>query len=74
MNQQLGKGIILTGIVILAIGIIWYFFGHKLQWIGRLPGDIRIEKEHFRFYFPITTMILISLLLSLMIHLIRRME
>ena len=72
MNQQIGKVIILAGAVMLSIGIIWYLFGHKLHWIGRLPGDIRIEREHFRFYFPITTMILISLLLRLILHLIRR--
>ena len=74
MNQQIGKVIILAGAVMLFIGIIWYSFGHKVHWIGRLPGDIRIEKEHFRFYFPITTMILISLLISLILYLMRRFD
>jgi len=44
-----------------------------LNWIGRLPGDIRIEKENFRFYFPIVTMILFSLLGTLIIWLIRKL-
>lgn len=49
-----------------------YFFGNRLNWIGRLPGDISIEKENVRFYFPITTMILFSVLLTVIVNLIRR--
>jgi hypothetical protein len=44
----------------------------KLHWIGRLPGDIRIEKQNFRFYFPIVTMLLISLVLTILINLIKK--
>jgi hypothetical protein len=54
------------------VGLLVYFFHDKLHWIGRLPGDIRVEKENFRFYFPITTMILLSLLLTLVINIIRK--
>jgi len=43
-----------------------------LHWIGRLPGDIRIEKENFRFYFPITTMILFSVLLTVLFNVIKK--
>jgi uncharacterized membrane protein len=64
--------LIITGIVLIIIGLIWYFFADKLAWLGRLPGDIRVEKENFKFYFPITTMILISLILSLLLHLIKK--
>ncbi len=71
--MQAGKYIIIAGIVLVVIGVIVYFFHDKLQWIGRLPGDIRIERENFRFYFPITTMILASILLSLIIQLIKRL-
>ena len=49
-----------------------YFFHDKMHWIGRLPGDIRIERENFKFYFPITTMILLSLLLTLIVNIVRR--
>ena len=59
MNSQTGKWIIAAGILIIVIGIIIYFFHDKLNWLGKLPGDIRIEKENFRFYFPITTMIIL---------------
>ncbi|GAA4740908.1 DUF2905 domain-containing protein [Flavisolibacter ginsenosidimutans] len=73
MNQQTGKYIIVFGAFIVVVGAIVYFFGNKLHWLGRLPGDIRIEKENFRFYFPLTTMILFSVLLTLIINLVRRL-
>ena len=72
MSPNAGKYIILFGLLIIVIGAIVYFFGNKLHWVGRLPGDIRIEKENFRFYFPITTMILFSVLLTVIVNLIRR--
>jgi uncharacterized membrane protein len=72
MNQQAGKIIIVTGAIIIVAGILVYFFHNKLHWLGRLPGDIRIEKENFRFYFPITTIVLLSLLLTLIANIIKR--
>ena len=72
MNQQTGKYIIVFGVLIIIVGAIVYFFGNKLHWVGRLPGDIRVEKENFRFYFPITTMILLSIILTLLVNVIRR--
>lgn len=65
--------LILIGICIVVIGIVVYFFHDKLHWIGHLPGDIRRERDNFRLYFPVTTMILLSLLLSLLIYIIKRM-
>ena len=72
MDQNTGKYIIVFGGLIVLIGVVVYFLGDKLHWIGRLPGDIRIEKENSRFYFPITTMILFSILLTVIVNLIRR--
>ena len=72
MNSEIGKWVIGFGVIIILAGIIIYFFHDKLNWIGRLPGDIRIEKENFRFYFPIVTMILFSLLGTFIIWLIRK--
>ena len=72
MNPETGKYIIIAGFVVIVAGIIIYFFHDKLNWIGHLPGDIRIQKENFRFYFPITTMIIFSLLLTLLIRIIRK--
>lgn len=73
MEQNTGKYIIVFGVLIVVIGVIIYFFSDKLTWIGRLPGDIRIEKESSRFYFPITTMILFSILLTVIINLLRKL-
>jgi hypothetical protein len=72
MNSDNGKYIILIGAAVVAIGLIIYFFHDKLHWIGHLPGDIRIEKENFRFYFPITTMVLFSVLITVVISVVRR--
>ena len=63
---------IIIGLFILVIGVLIYFLGDKLSWIGRLPGDIRIEKENLKIFIPITTMILISILLTLIITLIKK--
>lgn len=72
MNSETGKYFIIAGILIALAGVVIYFLHDKLSWIGRLPGDIRIEKENFRFYFPITTLLLASLLVNLLLRLIRR--
>ena len=71
MSQGVGRYIILAGLMVV-VGLVVYFFGNKLHWIGRLPGDIRVERESFRFYFPLTTMILFSVLLTVIVNLIRR--
>ena len=62
--------LITVGIVLLVLGLTWPW----LQKMGlfKLPGDIAIEKEGFKFYFPITTSILISIILSLIFWLIRK--
>lgn len=73
MNADTGKYIILAGIIIIVGGIIIYFFHDKLNWIGRLPGDIRIERENFKFYFPLATMIIFSLLISALLWIIKRL-
>jgi hypothetical protein len=72
MNSETGKYIIVFGAGIIIVGIIIYFFHDKLHWIGRLPGDISIEKENFRFYFPITTMVLFSILITIIVRIIRK--
>jgi hypothetical protein len=57
-----GKIFIILGLVFIFLGIL---FSGKLAPLGRLPGDILIEKENFKFYFPITSSLLISLIISL---------
>jgi hypothetical protein len=62
--RELGKIVIVIGVVMTLIGVVlWSGFAPK--WLGRLPGDIRIEREHSAFYFPIVTCVIISVLLSL---------
>ena len=72
MNPETGKYIVVIGLAIILVGVFIYFFHDKLHWIGRLPGDIRVEKENFRFYFPIMTMILLSVIVSGVIWLVRK--
>jgi len=67
----LGKMLILLGVFIIVIGIL-FVIGDKIPWIGRLPGDIIIKKEKFSFYFPITTCIIISIILTLLFTLFRK--
>jgi hypothetical protein len=70
--EQIGKILMIVGVVFLVAGLIVYFAGNKLSWIGHLPGDINIVKENLGVYIPITTMILISGLISLILFLIRK--
>jgi hypothetical protein len=62
--------LVILGVTILAVGILWPWLS-KLP-LGRLPGDIVIERENFRFFFPITTMVVASLVISLLLWLFRR--
>lgn len=66
----MSRALIIIGIVLIAVGLLWPWI-QKLG-LGRLPGDIVVERENFRFYFPITTGILISVVLSLLLWLFRR--
>lgn len=68
---ELGKILILLGGVLLGIGVL-LTFGGKLPWLGRLPGDIVVQRDNFSFYFPLTTSILVSVFVSLVLFLLRR--
>ncbi len=71
MISPLGRTLIIAGLVLMAAGLL-VSFGGKIPFLGRLPGDIRIETERFRFYFPLASCLLISLLISLLLWLFRR--
>jgi len=71
--EQLAKILIFSGIILVIAGLIMYFAGDKLAWLGHLPGDIRIEKENIKIYFPITTLIILSVLISLIIFIIKKL-
>lgn len=68
---DLGRPLMLAGVVLFLVGAL-LSFGARVPWLGRLPGDIVIERENFRFYFPIATSILISIILSLLFAAFRR--
>jgi hypothetical protein len=68
--SSLGWTLVILGLAIVAVGL-FFVFGPSIPWLGRLPGDIRIEGQHTRFYFPITTCIILSVILSLVVWLIR---
>jgi uncharacterized protein HemY len=71
MNPNIGKLLIFAGIVIVGVGILLILVP-KIPWLGRLPGDIIIEKKNFKFYFPITTSIIISVILTLILYLLKK--
>ena len=66
-----GKILILLGIVMIVVGGL-FLFGSKIPFIGRLPGDIAIQRKNFSFYFPITTSIIISIILSFIMWLLSK--
>ena len=72
MNEHVGVGwmLLVLGFIIAGVGLVW-ILAPSIPWLGRLPGDIRIERENFRFYFPLVTCLLVSLVLSLVVWVIR---
>ena len=68
--NNIPKFLIIAGVALIAIGLIWSVLGRFIQ-LGRLPGDIVVEKENFKFYFPIVTCIIISVVLSLISYLFK---
>jgi hypothetical protein len=69
----MGKFLILSGIILIVAGLIIQF-SDKIPHLGKLPGDIQIERSHFSFYFPIVTSIVISVILSLILFIINKVR
>jgi hypothetical protein len=67
----MGKFLIITGIIVLLIGVMIEFSGN-IPFLGKLPGDIRIERENFKFYFPLTSSLIISILVTLILLLVQK--
>jgi hypothetical protein len=70
LDMDVSRTLIILGLVLVAAGFLWPFLGR--MGLGRLPGDIAIEREGFRLYIPIVTSLLVSLVLSLLFWLFRR--
>ncbi len=69
--QNLGRFLILAGIIIIVIGVFLAFWD-KIPLLGKMPGDIYIKKKNFTFYFPIVTSIILSIIISLILYLFRK--
>jgi len=67
----IGRLLIVMGLILVAVGVI-ISFAPRIPWLGRLPGDIYIKKDHFSFFFPLTTCILLSALVSFILWLLKR--
>jgi len=70
VRMDVPRLLVTVGVLLVALGVLWPFV-QKLG-LGRLPGDIVVEREHFRFYFPLATSILVSVVLTLLFWLLRR--
>ena len=66
-----GKSLIVFGLVLIIVGVILTVSPH-IPWLGKLPGDIAIKKENFQFYFPITTCLVISVIVTFILYIMRR--
>ncbi|MCL4474768.1 MAG: DUF2905 domain-containing protein [Nitrospirae bacterium] len=69
--QHIGRFLIITGIIIVAVGGLLLLSG-RVPWLGRLPGDIMIQRKSFTFYFPLATSILLSLVITFILWLLGR--
>jgi hypothetical protein len=70
MRGSLGPTLVVAGLAVVIIGLLAW--GGLLSWFGRLPGDIRVERPTMRVYAPLTSMLLVSIVLSLIIVVVRR--
>ncbi|HQQ01811.1 MAG TPA: DUF2905 domain-containing protein [Bacteroidales bacterium] len=69
--MKAGKWLIIIGILLITIGLAIYFLPSLFRWFGHLPGDIRIEKENTRIYFPFTSLIIVSLVITIILNILR---
>jgi len=68
----MGKLLILAGLALLVIGALLHWYPSAFNWFGRLPGDIRIERESGGFYFPVVSMLIVSIALTILVNLFFR--
>ncbi|RRV20765.1 DUF2905 domain-containing protein [Stutzerimonas nitrititolerans] len=68
----MAKWLMAAGLLLLLLGVALHYAPGLLNWFGKLPGDIRIESEHSRTFIPITSMIVLSVVLTILVNLFRR--
>ena len=69
-GRSVGPAVIVVGLAVVALGLL--IRTGALSWFGRLPGDVRVERDGLRIFFPLTSMILVSIALTLLSYLVRR--
>ena len=72
LMQEIGKFVFIIGLILIAAGALLWRFPGLFGWMGKLPGDISVQKGNFSFYFPIVTCVLLSIILTLLSWLFRR--
>lgn len=70
--QPAVKFLLITGLIFLLAAFIIWLSGDRLNWLGKLPGDVKIIRENFTFYMPITTTLIISILISIIVFILRK--
>jgi len=70
--SDFGKALVVIGLALAGLGAVLWLGGRLNLPLGRLPGDIRVEREHFKFYFPLTTCVLLSVVLTVILWLLGR--
>jgi hypothetical protein len=70
--MNIGKLLMVLGMGFTFAGIIYYYFSNRFSWIGNLPGDFRFERGNVYFYFPVTSMLLFSILANVVIRLVNK--
>lgn len=69
--SDIGRTLVIFGVVIVVVGLV-LMFADRIPFVGRLPGDIMIRRKNFTFYFPVVTMIIVSILLTILLNLFTR--
>ena len=70
--QEIGKFVVILGVLLVVVGVLLWRFPGLFAWVGKLPGDIAVQKGNFSFYFPVVTCIVVSIILTLLSWLFRR--
>lgn len=71
-THRVGKWLVYAGLLLVLVGLLIQYAPWTVNWFGRLPGDIRIESDNGRVFIPLTSMILVSILLTIIFNLLRR--
>lgn len=68
----MARWLMIAGALLMAVGVLMHFAPWSLSWFGKLPGDIRVETEHGKIFIPITSMLIISVVFTLLINIFKR--